>query len=250
MGGPEPSDQAPADVKPETSQLVTFYLDNQEFAFKIMELQEIPRMLPLTPLPKAPPYLSGITNLRGTIIPIIDLKIKLGLNSATRTKQARIMVVHSDGKIVGLIVDAVNEVIRVDASKLNAPPSLVANNQFKAVGAIVNLEKRLILLLDLSKILAQQPTEKLQFRAKVAEPKYTSVPQPSEIQAFRTCSESAIRVGVVGPRQWNLGALLGKIHSQLQRLLRKHFQDHQGKKLKVSCSSSNSYCVGLNSYKS
>ena len=89
----------------EALQLVTFHLGNEEFGMDIKKVQEINRMIDITKIPNAPPYVEGVVNLRGKIIPIVSLRTKLGLFEADRDKATRIMVVEIDGSILGFIVD-------------------------------------------------------------------------------------------------------------------------------------------------
>ena len=97
----------------EALQLVTFRLGNEEFGIDIRKVQEINRMIDITKIPNAPPYVEGVVNLRGKIIPIVSLRTKLGLGEADRDKTTRIMVVEIEGTVLGFIVDSVSEVLRI-----------------------------------------------------------------------------------------------------------------------------------------
>lgn len=149
----------PPQPQPEAFQLVTFRLGKEEFALDIVQLQEIQRMLPITPLPRVPAYVEGIVNLRGKIVPIVDLRKKLGLEIAPLTKDSRIVVVNVGKTIIGMIVDSVREVLRIDSGKLKPPPPLVVSVELEFIRGVVNLEDRLILLLDLNKILSVEEME-------------------------------------------------------------------------------------------
>lgn len=159
----------PSESRSEALQLVTFCLDKEEFAFPITQLQEIQRMLSITPLPKVPNFVLGIANLRGTVIPVIDLRIKIGIDAKPFTKEARIMVINSEGKMVGVVVDSVKGVIRIDPLQLEPPPPLISNLQSDSIKAVVNFENRLILLLDLNRILQAEENQDKKVFLRVGE---------------------------------------------------------------------------------
>lgn len=136
--------------------LVGFRVGGEAFAFEINDLEEIQRVMSITPIPKAPSCFLGIANLRGTILPVIDLRIKLELEAHPLTKEARIIVVNVDGKRVGILVDEVSEVIRANALDVKAPPALVMNPNVRAIKGVLHDSGRLILLLDLRELLGAE----------------------------------------------------------------------------------------------
>ncbi|MCL5055996.1 MAG: chemotaxis protein CheW [Firmicutes bacterium] len=140
----------------EILQFVTFQIGKEEFALKITDLQEIQRLLPITSVPKVSSYIEGIVNLRGRIIPIIDLRKKLGFEPKELTKEARIMVIHDEETkgIIGMIVDSVKEVLRISSDLIQPPPSLILKKEGDYIQGIVNLEERLVLLVDTRKIIS------------------------------------------------------------------------------------------------
>lgn len=135
-------------------QLASFRLAEEEYAVDISAVQEIVRMSSITRVPRAPSFVEGVVNLRGKIVPVIDLRRRFGMASAEPTKATRIIIVDVAGKTVGLIVDAVREVLRLDSDAVSATPELVASSIdaafFKGVG---QLGDRLIILLDLQRLL-------------------------------------------------------------------------------------------------
>lgn len=134
--------------------VVACTIDNEEYAVDIRAVQEIIRLLDITRVPHAPAYLHGVVNLRGMVIPVMDMHIRFGLSQRINTDSTRIIIVNWNETIVGLIVDGVSEVIRLPASAIEPPPALEQKNAtfFTGVGKI---EKRLLILLNLDKILAE-----------------------------------------------------------------------------------------------
>ncbi len=138
----------------ELLQLVSFEIGDEEFGVEILKVQEINRMLEVTRVPNAPEYVDGVINLRGKVIPIIDLRRRFGMARKEHDKNTRIVVVELSGKVVGFVVDAVSEVLRIPRSVTEAPPSLVAGIDAEYITAVGKLEDRLLILLDLEKVLA------------------------------------------------------------------------------------------------
>lgn len=138
-------------------QLASFELAAEEYAVDIASVQEIVRMTTVTRVPRAPSFVEGVVNLRGKIVPVIDLRRRFGLASLEATKATRIIIVEVLGKTVGLIVDAVREVLRLGSEAIEPTPDLVTNRvdtaYFKGVG---KLEDRLIILLDLNRLLTAE----------------------------------------------------------------------------------------------
>jgi purine-binding chemotaxis protein CheW len=120
----------------------------------ILQVQEINRMLEVTRVPNAPEYVDGVINLRGKVIPIIDLRRRFGMERKEHDKNTRIVVVELNGKVVGFVVDAVREVLRIPRSVTEPPPSIVGGVHEEYITAVGKLEDRLLILLDLEKVLA------------------------------------------------------------------------------------------------
>ena len=133
----------------EVLQLVSFQLGPEEYAIDILGVQEIIRMVEVTHVPNSPHYVEGVVNLRGKVIPIINLRTRLGLSLAEPTKDTRIVVVEVAHLILGFIVDSVEEVLRLPEEFIEPPPSTGrggADDFHKGVGRV---EGRLLILLDL-----------------------------------------------------------------------------------------------------
>jgi len=145
----------------EILQLVSFNLGNEEFGIDILKVQEIIRWMTITKIPNSPAFIEGVVNLRGRVIPVIDLRIKLGLEKYELNNQTRIVVVEISGLTVGFIVDAVSEVLRIPKNITEAPPSLVAGINSEYITSVGKLEDRLLILLDLEKILDSMELKQL-----------------------------------------------------------------------------------------
>jgi purine-binding chemotaxis protein CheW len=133
-------------------QLVTFRLANEEYGLPITKVQEINRLVPVTKLPKTPPFMEGIINLRGRIIPVIDLRKRFDMPVTDHDEDTRIIIVEISGQIVGVTVDAVTEVVRLSTANIEPPPSTVAvDSQY--IDGVGKLNGRLIILLNIDQVL-------------------------------------------------------------------------------------------------
>jgi purine-binding chemotaxis protein CheW len=134
-------------------QLVTFNLANEEFGVDITRVQEINRMMDITKIPNAPEFIEGVVNLRGKIVPVVDLRKKLGFPEKEHDKSTRIMVVEVNGMVLGFIVDSVSEVLRIPESTIEPPPSLVGGVESDYLNGVGKLDDRLLLLINLEKVI-------------------------------------------------------------------------------------------------
>lgn len=140
-------------------QLVSFNLGDEEYGVDILKVQEINRMVHVTRVPRAPEFVEGVINLRGKVIPIVDLRKRFGLQAKAHDKNTRIIVVDIEGRTVGLIVDGVSEVLRLGMDTIEPPPSMVAGVDAEYIWGVGKLEDRLLILLDLAKVLAKDHKE-------------------------------------------------------------------------------------------
>jgi purine-binding chemotaxis protein CheW len=131
--------------------LVTFRLGEEEYAIDILKVQEIIRMVEVTPIPNAPYVVEGVINLRGRVIPVVNLRKKFGIHGACDIRQLKIIVVDI-GIICGLIVDTVSEVLRLPLDRVEPPPSFANNAGSKAIKGIGKLDDRLLILLEVSRL--------------------------------------------------------------------------------------------------
>ncbi|KAB2920440.1 MAG: purine-binding chemotaxis protein CheW [Bacteroidetes bacterium] len=145
----------------ELIQLVSFNIGDEEFGVDILKVQEINRMVEVTRVPNAPEYVDGVINLRGKVIPIIDLRRRFGMPRKEKDKNSRIIVVELTGKVLGFVVDAVSEVLRIPGSVTEPPPSIIAGIKAEYITAIGKLENRLLILLDLERVLTMEEHDEL-----------------------------------------------------------------------------------------
>lgn len=139
-----------------TLQLVSFRLGQEEYGVEITKVQEIILMGEITKVPQTPEYIKGLINLRSSVIPIVDLRLRFGLPPQDTTDETRIMVVNVRGKTIGIIVDAVSEVLRISKDQIAPPPPTVAGLGREYLTGLVKLDKRLLILLDIERILDEQ----------------------------------------------------------------------------------------------
>jgi len=150
-GGGEKENQ-----KDEILQLVTFSVGEEEFGVEILKVQEINKMLQVTKIPNSPDFVEGVINLRGKVIPIINLRKRLRLSDKEYDKNTRIIVMEIQGRTVGFIVDSVSEVLRIPRSITEPPPSMIGGVSSEYIVAVGKLEDRLLILLDIDKILSNE----------------------------------------------------------------------------------------------
>ncbi len=143
-------------------QLVVFGLTQELYGVDIGRVQEIIRMQTITEVPRAPEFVEGVINLRGGIIPVIDLRKRFGMTNESHDKETRIVVVEMGGQRVGLVVDRVSEVLRVPKDNIEPPSALVTTIESAYLRAIAKMEDRLIILLDLDRVLRMEEQNLLQ----------------------------------------------------------------------------------------
>ena len=135
--------------------LVTFVLEKEEFGVPILKVVEIIRVSEIRRVPQAPPHIRGVTNLRGRIIPVVEIRTRIGLTPASVGHLSRILLVEARGRVFGLLVDAVTEVLKVPASTVTPPPpEVLSTASAEYLIGVAQLSKRLIVLLDLDRVVA------------------------------------------------------------------------------------------------
>ncbi len=134
-------------------QLVTFQLVGEEFGVPILDVREIIRMTEITPVPQAPAFVEGVINLRGQIIPIVDLRKRFGMEPKEIDEQTRIVVVELGATILGLIVDSVQEVLRIPFDTVAPPPTLVAGSiGSEYIKGISHFDDKMIILVEMRRV--------------------------------------------------------------------------------------------------
>lgn len=134
-------------------QMVTFSLGTEEFGVDIMKVQEIIRIPPITRVPKANIYVEGVINLRGIVIPIINLRTRFGMPAAEESDLNRIIVLQIDGKVFGIMVDSVAEVLRLSEDAIEPPPPIALGMDANFIRGVGKIEDRLLILLKLDQIM-------------------------------------------------------------------------------------------------
>jgi purine-binding chemotaxis protein CheW len=142
-----------------TMQVVSFRLASEEYGIEITKVQEIILMGDITRVPHAAVYIKGLINLRSMVIPIVDLRVRFDMPEVTATDETRIMVINFSGKTIGIIVDAVNEVLRISKEQIAPPPLTALCVGQDYLTGLAKLGKRLLILLDVDRILGElQPS--------------------------------------------------------------------------------------------
>jgi len=149
-------------------QLVSFVIENEEFGIDILKVQEIIRPVDITRVPNAPSFVEGVINLRGRIVPVVDMRKRFNLPDREQDQHTRIVVVELTDKVVGFIMDAVKEVIRVDRSVIEPPPELAIGIDTHYIKGVAKLEDRLLILLDLEEVLSVDEKKALRSSEDVA----------------------------------------------------------------------------------
>ena len=149
-----------------TRQLVIFSLGSEEYALPITRVQEIIRYTEPRSVASRTPWIRGVINLRGKIIPVMDLRKRFGQVDIAPDKKNRILVVELDNKLIGLIVNAASEVLKIPPSDIEPPGSVFAEVESNYVTGVGKLKGRLIILLDVSKLLQHQEVKRLEEAAE------------------------------------------------------------------------------------
>ena len=138
----------------EELKVIVFVLGSEEYGVEVDKVKVIERMQPITRIPKTPAFIKGVMNLRGVVVPVLDLRGRFGLAETTYTENTRIIVVAVDEMEVGMIVDSANDVIDVNSDEIADPPEIVGGIKAKYLHGVARLrENRLLVLLNLKEVL-------------------------------------------------------------------------------------------------
>ncbi len=148
-------------------QVVGFRIGNETYGVRIAAVREIVRVPEITSVPNAPDAIEGVINLRGKIIPVMDLRKRFGLTEIQSDKKNRILVVELDNKMLGLIVNSASEVLKIPPSDVEAPGSLFTDGESGYVTGVGKLKGRLIILLDIAKLLRRPEFKRLEEAAEL-----------------------------------------------------------------------------------
>lgn len=152
MAQPE-TPRSPAQATGTGTQYLSFRIGTEEYAIEILGVQEIRGFTTITPIPNAPDYIKGVINLRGTVVPVIGLRERFGIPSVAYDKFTVIVIVSLEPRIVGVVVDAVTDVLTLKERDLDAPPELGGQVDTSFIRGLAKTEERLVVVLDLQKAL-------------------------------------------------------------------------------------------------
>jgi purine-binding chemotaxis protein CheW len=147
----------------EEKKVIVFALGSEEYGVEVEKVRTIERMQPMTRVPKAPEFIKGVINLRGVVIPILDLRSRFGLDYVDYTDNTRIIIVSEGDFEVGFIVDSANDVIDLDTDNIDNPPEIVGGIKAKYLDGIARVgENRLLVLLNLEQVLEKNELQQLE----------------------------------------------------------------------------------------
>lgn len=142
------------------TQLVSFHLNYEEYGVEVLKVREIIRMVNITHMPNTPPYVDGIINLRGKVIPIISMRKRFGLMDSENNNQTRVIIMDVSGELLGFTVDSVSEVIRISASEIQPSPSVASGGIGQEyIAGVINHGDRLLVLLNLDLMFSNEEKE-------------------------------------------------------------------------------------------
>jgi purine-binding chemotaxis protein CheW len=153
----------------ESVQVVSFRLGTEEYGVDISQVQEIIRMVEITHVPRAPHFMEGVINLRGQLIPIIDLRTRFSMPRTGHTKSTRIVVTEIGSKRVGIVVDSVSEVINIPIEQVEDAPDMIAGVGTEYIQGVGKVNDRLIIMLDLAMVMSGEEKAQLE-TAELASP--------------------------------------------------------------------------------
>ena len=141
-------------VREATREVLVFVLGKEEYGVDVLKVQEIRGYEKVTPMPGAPAYLKGVVNLRGIIVPVIDLRVKFGMAEPTYDSVTVVIILRIAGRVIGIVVDAVSDVARLAPGDVKAAPMLGAVVDSSFISGVATLNDRMVLLLDIEKFLS------------------------------------------------------------------------------------------------
>ena len=145
----------------EVIQVVSFRLGSEEYGVDIAQVQEIIRMVEITHVPRAPRFMEGVINLRGQLIPIIDLRTRFRMSRTAATKSTRIVVTEIGSKRVGIVVDSVSEVLNIPIENVEDAPEMIAGVGTEYIQGVGKMNDRLIIMLDLTMVISGEEKQQL-----------------------------------------------------------------------------------------
>ncbi|WP_428304694.1 chemotaxis protein CheW [Lacipirellula sp.] len=153
------------DLARENGQFLTFTLQNEEYGIEILQVQEIKGFSKITPIPNAPPFVRGVMNLRGTVVPIIDLRARFSMTEKEYDQFTCIVVVNVVNRVVGLVVDTVSDVLSIPTDSIADPPELASLENASCITGMGKLGERIVMLLDTARLVSPENFSALQVSA-------------------------------------------------------------------------------------
>jgi len=143
-------------------QCVTFMLDNEFYAISVMQVQEVLRYTNISIVPGSPDYVTGIINLRGRVVTVIDTRTRFGLTTGKVDDNTRIVIIECDRLVVGILVDSVAEVVYLRESEIDKTPNVGNDESNKYIQGVCNKNDKLLILVDLSRLLTEDEIRELE----------------------------------------------------------------------------------------
>jgi len=143
-------------------QMIIFRVGAEEFAVDILMVKEVVMMREITPVPETALYVEGVMNLRGILVPVVDLRKRLRARRLAHSVDQRILIAGLDGKLIGLIVDGTSEVVRISRDMIEPAPEIIRELEADYVAGIINLNERFITLMDLERALTSEVSNELE----------------------------------------------------------------------------------------
>ncbi|EAT12584.1 chemotaxis protein CheW [Bermanella marisrubri] len=148
--------QAQGTAEDPVLQWVTFRLDDETYGINVMQVQEVLRHMEIAPVPGAPPYVLGIINIRGNVVTVIDTRQRFGLQPGDVTDHTRIVVIETENQVVGIMVDAVAEVVYLRQSEIETTPNVGNEETAKFIQGVCHKNDELLILVDLEKMMSNE----------------------------------------------------------------------------------------------
>ena len=135
---------------------VTFKLGDETYGINVMQVQEVLRMTEIAPVPGAPSYVLGIVNLRGNVVTVIDTRNRFGLPPVEADDATRIVIIETEGHIIGVLVDSVAEVVNLQSSEIETPPNVGNNESARYIQGVYSRDGQILILVDVNKLLTTE----------------------------------------------------------------------------------------------
>lgn len=149
-----------------TNRFLTFYLDEEIYGVNIFDVKEIIAMMKTTPVPKTPKFIKGVMNLRGNIIPVVDMRIKFDMQEVEAQMYTAIVIITIEGKNIGFIVDKVEEVVNVEDENISPPPEFGSQVDTKFIKNMAKQKNKVVMILDLVALFGEEELSLVQNLSK------------------------------------------------------------------------------------